>query len=147
MKHLTIFSLLITFCFVQVNGQDSTDTRVFTFVEQMPEFAGGDAALVTFIGENIRYPQLERDNNIEGKVFIRFVVMEDGSVDSVEVIRSVSPGIDAEALRVVRMLPKFAKPGYQQGKAVKVYYTLPISFNLTGPEPKSIDKKKKGKQS
>ena len=72
---------------------------------------------------------MERDNDIQGKVLLRFVVMEDGSVQDVNVVRSVSSGLDKEAVRVVRTLPKF-KPGKQQGKAVRVYFNLPVVFKL-----------------
>lgn len=105
------------------------EPKVFTFVEQMPEFPGGDAELIKFLQKNIVYPQMERDNDIQGKVLIRFVVGEDGSVSDVSVVRGVSSGLDKEAQRVVKMLPKF-KPGKQQGKAVKVYYNLPVVFKL-----------------
>ena len=105
------------------------EPKIFTFVEQNPEFPGGDGELIKFLQKNIQYPQMERDNDIQGKVLLRFVVMEDGSVQDVNVVRSVSPGLDKEAVRVVRMLPKF-KPGKQQGKAVRVYFNLPVVFTL-----------------
>jgi protein TonB len=105
------------------------EPKIFTFVEQNPEFPGGDAELIKFLQKNIQYPQMERDNDIQGKVLLRFVVMEDGSVQDVNVVRSVSPGLDKEAVRVVKMLPKF-KPGKQQGKAVRVYFNLPVVFKL-----------------
>ena len=103
--------------------------KVFTFVEQPPTFPGGDEELMKFLRKNINYPQMERDNDIQGKVLLRFVVLEDGSVSEVQVLRPVSPGLDKEAMRVVKMLPKF-NPGKQQGKAVKVYFNLPVVFRL-----------------
>jgi protein TonB len=105
------------------------EPKVFQFVEQMPEFPGGDVELMKFIQKNVQYPQMERDNDIQGRVILKFVVMEDGGVSDVSVARSVSPGLDKEAVRVVKMLPKF-KPGKQQGKAVRVYYSLPVLFKL-----------------
>lgn len=105
------------------------EPKVFTFVEQNPEFPGGDGELIKFLQKNISYPQMERDNDIQGKVLLRFVVMEDGSVADVNVMRGVSPGLDKEAVRVVKMLPKF-KPGRQQGKPVRVYFNLPVVFKL-----------------
>jgi periplasmic protein TonB len=101
----------------------------FTTVEQMPEYPGGEAALFSFIQRNIQYPAMERDNDIQGKVFVGFVVMEDGSISDVNVKKGVSPGLDKEAVRVVRLLPKF-KPGRQQGKNVKVFYSIPIAYKL-----------------
>mgnify|MGYP006196816993 FL=1 len=105
------------------------EPKVFQFVEQNPEFPGGEVELIKYLRNNTNYPQMEKDNDIQGKVMIRFVVMEDGSVADVTVLRGVSPGLDKEAVRVVKTLPKF-KPGRQQGKAVRVYYTLPYVFKL-----------------
>jgi protein TonB len=105
------------------------ETKVFTIVEQMPEFPGGEGALFKFIQSNIQYPPMERDNDIQGRVIVGFVVNEDGSVSDVSVKKGVSAGLDKEAIRVVKLLPKF-KPGKQQGKAVKVAYVLPIMFKL-----------------
>lgn len=107
----------------------SEEVKVFTFVEQNPTFPGGDGELLKFIQANLRYPQMELDNDIQGKVLIRFVVMEDGTTSNVTVMRKVSPGLDAEAIRLVESLPKF-KPGYQQGKPVRVYFNIPIVFKL-----------------
>ena len=103
--------------------------KIFTFVEQNPQYPGGDGELMKFLQKNIQYPQMERDNDIQGKVLLRFVVMEDGSVNDVQVVRAVSPGLDKEAVRVVKMLPKFT-PGKQQGKPVRVYFNLPVVFRL-----------------
>jgi protein TonB len=103
--------------------------KIFTIVEQMPEFPGGDAELLKFIQSNIQYPPMERDNDVQGRVIVGFTVNEDGSVSDVNVKRGVSSGLDKEATRVIRLLPKF-KPGKQQGKAVKVYYSLPVVYKL-----------------
>ena len=103
--------------------------KVFTIVEQMPEFPGGEGELFKFIQQNISYPAMERDNDIQGRVIVGFVVNEDGSVSDVAVKKGVSNGLDKEAIRVVKLLPKF-KPGKQQGKSVKVAYVLPIMFKL-----------------
>ena len=105
------------------------EPKIFTFVEQPAEFPGGDGELMKFLQKNIQYPQMERDNDIQGKVLLRFVVMEDGAVQDVTVLRGASPGLDKEAVRVVKTLPKF-KPGKQQGKAVRVYFNLPVIFKL-----------------
>ncbi len=105
-------------------------TKVYEFVDQNPEFPGGDAALIRFMQFHIAYPALERDNNIEGKVIVRFIVMEDGSIDSARITKSVSKGLDKEALRVVKMLPAF-KPGMHQGKPARVYYNLPVVYKLS----------------
>jgi periplasmic protein TonB len=103
--------------------------KPFTVVEQMPAFPGGDAALYAYLSKNIKYPEREQEDGIQGKVFVRFVVNENGSVSDAEIVRGVSPGLDKEARRVVLGLPQFT-PGRQGGKAVKVYYNLPVTFKL-----------------
>lgn len=111
----------------QIKTED--EPKVFAFVEEPAQFAGGDAGLIKFLQMQITYPQHERDNDIQGKVMLRFVVCTDGRVSNVKVMRSVSEGLDTEAMRVVKMLPPF-KPGYQQGKPVLVYFSLPVVFKL-----------------
>lgn len=106
-----------------------TEPPVHIFVEQMPEFPGGDAALMRFLANNTAYPDREHNLAIEGKAFIKFVVNEDGSVSTATIQRSDSPGFGKEALRVVGKLPNF-KPGKQQGRAVKVQYVLPFVWKL-----------------
>lgn len=103
--------------------------QVFTAVEQMPEFPGGQAALLKFISNNIQYPQAAADNNVQGKVYVKFVVTSTGKVDKVQIARSVDKALDQEALRVCRMLPNFT-PGRQNGQPVNVWYTLPVTFKL-----------------
>ena len=98
------------------------EPEVFNFVQQMPEFPGGNGALQKFMAENTKYPTIDKENGVEGTVAIRFVVLED-------VVRSVSPTIDKEALRLVKMLPKF-NPGKQNGKSVRVNFNLPVKFKL-----------------
>jgi bla regulator protein blaR1 len=101
----------------------------YTVVEEMPEFPGGDAALLRYIAENTNYPETAKEQNIQGKVIIRFCITPDGGVSLVSVLKGVSPDLDAEALRVVNSLPLF-KPGRQGGKQVPVWYMVPISFAL-----------------
>ena len=95
------------------------EPQVFFIVEDMPEFPGGELALRKYIAENVRYPEQAKENDIQGTVYVRFVVDTDGSVKNVEVLRGVDPLLDKEAIRVVQSLPKW-KPGKQRGKAVKV---------------------------
>ncbi len=108
--------------------EEETD-EVFLIVEKMPEFPGGEAALRKFIAENVVYPPLAQENDIFGKVYIRFVVTKTGAVGEVQVVRSVDKLLDDEAIRVVGELPNF-KPGKQRGKPVSVWYTVPIDFQL-----------------
>jgi TonB family protein len=101
----------------------------FVVVEQMPMFPGGDEALLKFIGENTIYPESAKNQSIQGKVIVRFCVGPKGDVALASVIKGVSPELDAEAVRVVNKLPEF-KPGTQGGKAVPVWYMVPIAFTL-----------------
>jgi protein TonB len=101
----------------------------FTFVEEPPMFPGGDKALLKFIAENTVYPAEALENGIMGKVFIKFAVSAEGSVNRLEVMRGVHPLLDKEALRVVSALPKW-KPGRQNGKAVPVWYRVPVAFEI-----------------
>ena len=99
-------------------------------VEQQPEFPGGMKALMKYLQENINYPRISRDNNSQGRAFIRFVVNSDGSIQQVEVLKSSGDiYLDKEAVRVVEGMPKWT-PGKQAGKAVRVFFTLPVVFRL-----------------
>jgi periplasmic protein TonB len=101
----------------------------FVVVEEMPMFPGGDAALLTFIGEHTNYPEVAKENNIQGRVIVRFCVTSKGGVSQVSVLKGVDPELDKEAVRVVGTLPTF-KPGKQGGKPVPVWYMVPITFTL-----------------
>jgi protein TonB len=103
--------------------------QVFTAVEQMPQFPGGEDALRTYLASHINYPPMAAENNIQGRVVVQFVVDKTGRVGEVKVIRNVDKDLDREAARVCKSLPKFT-PGRQNGQAVSVWYTLPVSFKL-----------------
>jgi protein TonB len=105
--------------------------EIFRSVEQMPQFPGGDAALMKYLSSHINYPPMAAENNVQGKVILQFVVEKDGRVGEVKVARSVDKDLDKEAIRVVKSLPKFT-PGRQNGQAVRVWYTLPVTFKLQG---------------
>ena len=105
--------------------------KVFQSVEQMPQFPGGDAALMKFLSSHINYPPMAAENNVQGKVILQFVVEKDGKVGEVKLARSVDKDLDKEAIRVVKLLPKFT-PGRQNGQPVRVWYTLPVQFKLQG---------------
>ncbi|MBR5726068.1 MAG: energy transducer TonB [Muribaculaceae bacterium] len=102
---------------------------IFHSVEQMPQFPGGEAALMKYVQSHINYPREAAVNKIQGRVIVQFVIDEIGKVGEVKVVRSVDKDLDKEAIRVVKSLPKFT-PGRQNGKAVSVWYTLPVSFQL-----------------
>ncbi|MDO4715327.1 MAG: TonB family protein [Bacteroidales bacterium] len=103
--------------------------KVYDVVEQRPEFPGGEAALLAFINKNLRYPETAAEQEVQGTVKLRFVVLPNGSVGDVRVIQSLHKDCDKAAVEVVKKLPRFT-PGRQQGKAVSVWYTLPIRFRL-----------------
>ena len=101
----------------------------FDVVEQMPEYPGGPSALLEYLATNIRYPESAEKAGIQGRVIVTFVVMKDGSISNAKIVKSVSPELDTEALRVLSAMPNWT-PGMQNGKAVNVKYTVPISFAL-----------------
>jgi protein TonB len=115
--------------FDQDEGDDA-DEKPVVWAEQMPQFPGGEAALRQYIAEHIEYPELAAENDIQGTVYIRFVVTKKGTVGKVQVQRGVDPLLDKEAVRVVKTLPRF-KPGRQGGRAVPVWYSIPIVFKLS----------------
>lgn len=111
----------------------SNDGEVFTVVEAMPEYPGGMGEFMKFIAQHIQYPADALQAKLQGRVIARFVVREDGSVSDIEILRSISPSLDAEAIRVLKLMPKW-KPGTQRGKAVAVKYTVPVTFRLDKPK-------------
>jgi len=118
--------------------KQTDNSKVYTVVEKMPQFPGGDAALIKFISNNLKYPKTSFINNIQGKVILRFVVSETGKVRDAEVVRSLDADCDKEAIRVMNSLPDFI-PGEQNGKKVSVWYTLPITFKLDSePEANKV---------
>lgn len=113
---------------VQEEEEESAQ-QIFTVVEEMPKFPGGDSELLKFIAKSIKYPVIAQENGIQGRVICAFVVNRDGGVVDAEVLRGVDPSLDKEALRVIGTMPKWT-PGKQRGKAVRVKYTVPITFRL-----------------
>lgn len=112
-----------------VEEEEPVEEEIFMVVEQMPEFPGGMAELMKFLSKNIKYPTIAQENGIQGRVIVQFVVNQDGSIVDPVVMRSVDPYLDKEALRVISTMPKW-KPGMQRGKAVRVKYTVPVTFRL-----------------
>lgn len=119
------------------NASAPQGDKVFTVVEHMPEYPGGVNACVNFIKDNLKYPAEAAAKGVQGRVIVQFVVNEDGAISNPRIVRSVDPALDAEAIRVIKLMPKW-KPGMQRGQAVKVKYTVPVTFNL----PKAGDKAK-----
>jgi protein TonB len=110
---------------IEEEGED-----IFIIVENMPEFPGGQQAMMKFIAENTQYPANAMEKGIQGRVVCQFVVEKDGSISNIQVVRtSGDASLDKEAVRVIGTMPKW-KPGTQRGKPVRVTYTLPVSFRL-----------------
>ena len=108
---------------------EPVDDVPYTVVEDQPEFPGGAAALYEYLSKNIKYPAICRENNIQGRVVVVFIVNRDGSIVEPEVVKSVNPMLDKEARRVISNMPKW-KPGLQFGKPVRVKFTVPVNFRL-----------------
>ena len=114
---------------VEIEIEEEDDEEFFMVVENMPEFPGGDLGLMKYIQKNVKYPAIAKEYNITGKVYVSFIVDRSGSVTNVKIVRGVDKNLDAEAMRVVKSLPKY-KPGKQRGKSVRVMFTIPINFTL-----------------
>ena len=123
-------SLMAVFCLSTVSAQKTVvskkNQKVFDVVEQMPEFPGGMEALFKYMAENMKYPEDAKKQQVEGRVLVQFIVETDGSVSNTEVLMRVFPSLDAEAVRVISGMPKWI-PGKQNGKVVRVEYTIPVS--------------------
>ncbi len=116
---------------VEEKKPEPVKEQVFTAVEQMPRFPGGDAALMKYLNSHINYPTMAMENGVQGRVVVQFVVTKTGKIGEVKVVRSVDRDLDKEAVRVCKSLPDFI-PGKMNGQAVNVWYTLPVSFKLQG---------------
>ena len=136
-KLLLCFVLLFAVSAVNAKGSVGdeqsyliTEDQVFDVVEQIPTFPGGQKALLQYISDNIKYPSIAKEQGIQGRVLVRFVVKKDGSVGEVQVLRGVHEALDKEAVRLMKSLPYKFTPGKQNGTPVNVWYTMPISFKL-----------------
>jgi len=109
--------------------EEEPEPEPFVVVEEMPMFPGGEAALLEYISQNTQYPEVAKENNIQGRVIIRFCVTSKGTVNQISVLKGVDPELDEEAKRVVSTLPTF-RPGRQGGKPVPVWFMVPITFTL-----------------
>lgn len=109
--------------------EEVVEEQIFTIVEEMPEYPGGEIEMRKYLGKAIKYPQMAQDAGISGTVFLTFEVDKDGNIKDVKVLRGIGGGCDEEAVRVVKAMPKW-KPGKQRGKPVRVQFTLPVKFTL-----------------
>ena len=133
MKKLFLMSMMAVFFLSTVSAQKTVvsqkNQKVYDVVEQMPEFPGGMPALIAFLQNNVKYPADAEKQKVEGKVMVSFVVETDGSISDVKVMKKVFPSLDAEAIRVVKAMPRWT-PGKQKGKVVRVHFSLPIAYRL-----------------
>ena len=109
--------------------QKEEEAPIHTVVEQQPQFPGGEAALLAYVAKNIKYPAIAVEQEIQGTVQLRFVVEANGSIGDVQVVKSLESHCDKEAIRVVKSLPRFI-PGKQQGRPVRVWFTLPVRYSI-----------------
>lgn len=114
---------------IEIVEEEPEEAPVVRFAEKMPEFPGGTEAMYSFLQKELTYPEVARNNGIQGTVLLEFVVERDGSVSNVKPVVSLFPECDAEAIRVVKKMPKW-KPGEQLGKPVRCYFNIPIRFTL-----------------
>lgn len=110
--------------------EEVAEEQIFLVVETPASFPGGEAEMYKYLGKNMKYPSIAKDNNIQGRVYVSFVVEKDGSITDVKVLRGIGGGCDEEAIRVVKSMPKWSA-GKQRGKAVRVRFNLPIVFKLS----------------
>ena len=123
---------------VEVAITETKGDSIYSVVETMPDFPGGQKELLSFLSRNIKYPTKAIESKIQGRVIVQFVVNKDGSISNAKIVRSVDPDLDKEALRVINSMPQW-KPGRQNGKAERVRYTLPIIFNPSIKESDMIE--------
>ncbi|HAQ66116.1 MAG TPA: energy transducer TonB [Bacteroidales bacterium] len=116
---------------VKHEEEEIVEAEIFQIVESMPDFPGGDEARMTYLRDNIKYPQIARESSISGTVYVTFVVEKDGRVTDIKILRGIGGGCDEEAMRVIKAMPRW-KPGKQRGKPVRVQFNMPIKFTLQG---------------
>lgn len=145
MKKIIIMSLMAVFCLATADAQKTVASKsqrknvikenkqvtdeVFTVVQQMPAYQGGEAALLDYLKENVKYPKDAAEQEVSGRILVSFIVEKDGTLSDIKVLKTVFPSLDAEAIRVVKAMPKWI-PGKQNGVVVRVKYVLPITFRL-----------------
>ena len=110
---------------------DVQEEEIFVFVEDQPGYPGGDEARLTYLRDNIKYPEMAKESGIQGTVYVTFVIEKDGSISNVKVLRGIGGGCDEEAVRVIKNMPKW-KPGKQRGRPVRAQFNMPIRFILAG---------------
>lgn len=110
---------------------EAQEEEIFVFVEDQPGYPGGDEARLSYLRDNIKYPEMAKESGIQGTVYVTFVVEKDGSISNVKILRGIGGGCDEEAVRVIKNMPKW-KPGKQRGRPVRAQFNMPIRFILAG---------------
>ena len=126
---VALMMFVLLFSFMTSTAQTKKNNMVFDVVEVMPQYPGGQIAMLKYIMENIKYPEQAMKEGIQGRVTVRFIVEKDGSISNVKPVLSVHPLLDKEAVRVVKSMPKWS-PGKQKGKPVRVQFNVPVMFKL-----------------
>ena len=126
---VALMTLVLLFSFMTSTAQTKKNNMVYDVVEVMPQYPGGQIAMLKYIMENIKYPKQIMEEGIQGRVTVRFIVEKDGSISNVKPVLSVHPLLDKEAVRVVKSMPKWS-PGKQNGKPVRVQFNVPVMFKL-----------------
>ena len=126
---VALMMFVLLFSFMTSTAQTKKNDMVFDVVEVMPQFPGGQIAMLKYIMENIKYPEQAMKEGIQGRVTVRFIVEKDGSISDVKPVLSVHPLLNKEAVRVVESMPKWT-PGKQNGKPVRVRFNVPVMFKL-----------------
>lgn len=126
---VALMMFVLLFSFMTSTAQTKKNDMVFDVVEVMPQYPGGQIAMLKYIMENIKYPEQAMKEGIQGRVTVRFIVEKDGSISNVKPVLSVHPLLDKEAVRVVESMPKWS-PGKQNGKPVRVRFNVPVMFKL-----------------
>ena len=126
---VALMTLVLLFSFMTSTAQTKKNNMVYDVVEVMPQYPGGQIAMLKYIMENIKYPEQAMKEGIQGRVTVRFIVEKDGRGSNVRLLRSVQPSLDKEAIRVVKSMPKWT-PGKHNGKPVRVRFNLPVMFKL-----------------
>ena len=126
---VALMMLVLLFSFMTSTAQTKKNNMVFDVVEVMPQYPGGQTAMLQYMMKNIKYPKQAMKEGIQGRVTVSFIVEKDGRVSNVRLLRSVQPLLDKEAIRVVKSMPKWS-PGKQKGKPVRVRFNLPVMFKL-----------------
>ena len=130
MATLSVLAILFTVnTTAMAQNKKAANDKVYEKAEVMPEFPGGEQAMINFVAKNVTYPKEAMEKEISGRVLVGFIVEKDGSITETEVVKGIGGGCDEEAVRVVKAMPKW-KPGKQKGKPVRVHFLLPITFKL-----------------